>query len=38
MEQLRADGIGAVVLDIRMPDHDGFWLLDQLEHLPPVIL
>jgi len=38
LKQLHANGFGAVILDIRMPDHDGFWLLDQLEDPPPVIL
>jgi len=38
LDQLRDDGIDAVILDVRMPDHDGFWVLDQLENLPPVIL
>jgi len=38
LEQLRDDDIDAVILDVRMPDHDGFWVLDQLENTPPVIL
>ena len=27
-----------MILDIQMPDHDGFWVLDQLEKPPPVVL
>jgi len=38
LEQLRANPVDAMVLDIRMPDHDGFWLLDQLDDAPPVIV
>jgi CheY-like chemotaxis protein len=30
LEIMKGGGVGAVVCDIRMPGHDGLWLIDQL--------
>ena len=38
LRHLASYDIGAILLDIFMPDRDGLWLLDQLEDPPPVVL
>jgi CheY-like chemotaxis protein len=38
LEELERSTIHCVLLDIYLPGLNGFWLLDQLDRLPPVVL